>query len=473
VPIHILLVKFGFVNIFYPFFERKLFMDFKTFALVGHPVGHSMSPLLHSRLFALSGVKAHYVALDIAPQKLAGYIPHLRRFDGFNITIPHKQAIIPMLDSCSGKAAESGSVNTVKNSGGRLCGYTTDGMGFRLAIEAAGADLGGKTVILGAGGAARAIAFELAHAGACITVATRPHSANAAKGLCAGIRKSIPEANVSSCLIPELSGKWDLLVNATPAGMYPGTESCAAGEELVKNSGCVFDAVYNPGETVLLSLARKNGKKTVGGIGMLVGQAAASEEIWLGTHFSQKALAHICGEVSLEMKKKFGSVVLCGFMGSGKTTCGRLLAETAGRKFIDMDDYIEKKEHRPVAQIFKDDGEETFRRMERDAVEELSRTGGLVIASGGGTLLKKENADAFRANNIVVLLDASLSTVRERLKGDNSRPLLSGPDSDEKMKCLYAEREPSYHANSDFTINADGTPESTVDAILALLKPAM
>lgn len=447
-------------------------MNTCSFALIGHPVGHSMSPFLHSKLFALSGVNASYTLRDIPPEDLASSVPFLRTLDGFNITIPHKETIIRFLDALDPRAEEAGSVNTVKNMDGRLVGYTTDGEGFRRALEFAGVPLGGRVAILGAGGAARAIAFEAAHAGASITVAAREHSLPSAQRLCAELRAKIPGTTAESCLISDLSGTWDLLVNATPAGMIPHPETCAASEELVANSACVFDAVYNPDETKLLSIAKRLGKKAVGGVGMLVCQAAAAEEIWLGTHFSAKDLQALFAETSLQVRARFGNLTLCGFMGCGKTTCGRILAEKLNRRFVDLDEYIEQKEGMSVSEIFAKKGEPAFRQMEADAVEELSHTGGLVIAAGGGTLLKPENAAALRANGIVVLLDASLEAVRERLKDDTARPLLHQPNSADAIDFLYRERLAGYRAAADFIVPADGTPEETVESVIRLFSLA-
>jgi shikimate dehydrogenase len=444
----------------------------KNFALIGHPVGHTMSPFIHSRLFALSGAQAGYRVLDLPPERLAASVPELRRLDGFNITIPHKQAIIPLLDGCSRKASESGSVNTVKNEGGRLVGYTTDGEGFRRALQAAETGLGGKAAVLGAGGAARAVVFELAHAGAEVTVAAREHSAGAAEKLCRDVRAAVPGARVGRCLISELRGTRDLLVNATPAGMYPKAEGCAADEEAVAGSACVFDAVYNPNETKLLALAKKHGRKAVGGVGMLVFQAAASEEIWLGSRFSEDSLKRLCADTAFEMKKKFGSVVLCGFMGSGKTTAGRLLAEKTGCGFLDLDESIEREEGMSIPEIFAKKGEAAFREMERRAVRGLSRSGRLVVAAGGGTVLDPENAAAFRANGVVVLLDAPLETVRERLKGDRSRPLLRRDGGGDRLAELYLARSAAYRAAADLAVDAGRSPEETAAAVLEALRPA-
>lgn len=444
-------------------------MNHKNFGLIGHPVGHTMSPFIHSRLFALCGNRASYRAEDIPPEGLAAALPRLRLLDGFNLTIPHKQAIIPFLDGLDKKARRFGSVNTVKTEGGTMTGFTTDGEGFRRALEAAGAPLGGKVAVLGAGGAARAIVFEAALAGCEITVATREHSAPAAEKLCEDIRREIPDVRIGSCLISGLRGSRDLLVNATPLGMFPHPEGCAAGEDVARDSACVFDAVYNPAETALLRLAESLGKKAVGGMGMLIFQAAAAQEIWLGSHFADGDLLRLCADAELERKKKFGGAVLCGFMGSGKTTVGRLLAERTGRRFVDLDRWIEEKQGKPVSRIFDEKGEPFFRKLEKSAVRELSAQPDLVLAAGGGTLLDKENAAALRANGIVIFLDASLETVKRRLQGDTSRPLLHGGKGN-ALEALYAARRETYLAVSDLTVQADGAPLAVAQEAQDLLR---
>ena len=448
-------------------------MKEKSYAIVGHPIAHTMSPFIHSRLSALAGIPARYGALDLAPQALAEALPLLRGLDGCNITIPHKRSIIPLLDALDQKAALVGSVNTVKNEGGRLTGFTTDGDGFRMALSAAGVGLGGRTVVLGAGGAARAVAFECALAGGSVVVAAREHSLPAAAELCADLAKKVPGARAESRPISEVGGEMDLLVNATPAGMYPFPKSCAADEDLVRRARCVFDTVYNPGETALLRLARRNGVKTVGGMAMLVWQAAAARTIWTGARFQPEDVGRLCGQADFEMRKKFGNLVLCGFMGSGKTTVGRLLAEKKGRRFVDLDLWIEEREGMPIAAIFSKYGESRFRELERRAVDELSFETGLVIAPGGGALLDPENAAALKAGGVVVLLDAGLPSLRARLEGDETRPLLWGEDRDAAMEALYRARIPVYRAVADAAVPADGTPEQTANTVLRLLEPAV
>lgn len=445
-------------------------MEKYAYAVLGHPIAHTMSPFIHSRLFTFSGQKEAYGVLDVSAENLSSQRSVLRGMKGFNITIPHKQAIIPFLDGMDQKAETIGSVNTVKNGNGRLIGYTTDGEGFADTLRAAGEALCSRAVILGAGGAARAIAFEIASEGGEVTVAARPHGLAAAARLADELNGAFPGRRADACLLSEISGDIDLLVNATPCGMFPDLTGCPVSGETVGRARCVFDAVYNPGETELLRRARALGIKTVGGMGMLVRQAAAAQRIWLGSVFQENDLDQLCREASLEMRKRFGNIVLSGFMGSGKSTVGRVLAEKAGRSFVDLDRFIESKEGITVSEIFTRHGEPYFRELEAQAVKQLSLKSGLVLAAGGGTLLSGENARVCRTSGVIVFLDASLETIRRRLKNDISRPLLSQPDRDEAMERLYRERLEAYRTAADFTVKADGdasevTAQSILDAL--------
>lgn len=441
----------------------------KSFAVIGHPIAHTMSPFIHKRLFRLSGLDTDYGVLDIAPDDLPGKFAELKALDGFNITIPNKQAIIRYLDAVDGKAQFFNSVNTVKNENGRLTGYTTDGIGFCKALEAAGADLGGRTVILGAGGAARALAFEAVLNGGCVTVAARAHSLEAAQQLCNDLNRKIGFIRANFCLLDEISGPIDLLVNATPAGMYPNTDACPVSEQVIRQSACVFDAVYNPEETVLLRLTRKNGIKAIGGMGMLVWQAVAAHEIWYGAEFRTQDVEAICADAAKEMKKKFGNIILCGFMGSGKTSVGGKLAEIMGRVFVDMDRFIEQNEGATVSQIFAERGEADFRRLECEAVKTLSRKSGLIIAAGGGTLMNSDNTTALKETGTIIFLDAKLDTIRSRLEGDRSRPLLAGKNRDEVMEQLYNRRIGTYRDAADFAVLEDDEVGTIANRIIKLL----
>ena len=278
-------------------------MSTKHYAVIGHPIGHSMSPFIHKRLFDLAGVDAEYTKLDIAPEALAAeYERTLSKLDGFNVTIPHKQSVIPLLDSLDGKAEMYGSVNTVANKDGKHTGFTTDGDGFINAVEAAGIPLDGRIMILGCGGAARAIAFELALRGKPFEFAVRQESCGRAGLLCLDITRKIPEAEVSFGLINQIIGTVDVLINATPVGMYPNIDEQPIHNCAIGRCAAVFDAIYNPLETALVKRARANGAKAVGGMAMLVWQAVAAHKIWDGSTYDKNDIDRLCLDAAREMK---------------------------------------------------------------------------------------------------------------------------------------------------------------------------
>ncbi|MGN1466942.1 MAG: shikimate dehydrogenase family protein [Ruminococcus sp.] len=280
-------------------------MNIKKYAVIGHPIGHTMSPFIHKRLFALSGINAEYGVMDIAPENLkAEYESTLKQLDGFNITIPHKQNIIPLIDRIDKKAKMYGSVNTVSIKNGIAAGYTTDPDGFLKALEAAKITIGGRVVILGCGGVARTMAYEVVLKGVALTFAVRDEDVEIAKALCGEITNTVKGANVQYCLISQLEGDIDVLINATPLGMYPKTEIQPVSDKVIFRSKSVFDAVYNPLETVLIQKALSNGSRAVGGMAMLVWQAVVAHEKWDNNTYDVKDIEKICIDASKELENK-------------------------------------------------------------------------------------------------------------------------------------------------------------------------
>ena len=280
-------------------------MSIKKFAVIGHPIGHTMSPFIHKRLFELSGVEAEYTKLDIAPENLADeYKNVLSKLDGYNITIPHKQNIIPLIDEIDEKAKMYGSVNTVANINGVAKGYTTDPDGFLKALDAAGIVLDGRVVILGCGGVARTMAYEVVLKGLPLLFAVRKEDVEIAKSLCSEIENTVKGAKVSFCLIDELSGDIDVLVNATPLGMFPKIDVQPVSDSVINRCASVFDAVYNPLETVLIKKALANGAKAVGGMSMLVWQAVVAHEKWDGSVYDKDDIAKLCIDSAEELKNR-------------------------------------------------------------------------------------------------------------------------------------------------------------------------
>lgn len=259
----------------------------RKFCLTGHPLGHSLSPQIHTRLFELSGEKVEYTLEDIAPEELESKYGFLAEFDGFNITIPHKVGIIGYCDELSDGAKRYRSVNCVKN-GEKKVGYNTDCIGFTKSIELLGASLGSKVLLIGCGGVGRMMAIETALEGGELTIAALENDLPLAAKAIGEIQAMKPTAKVKAVKIPDdgLSNaalgneKFDLLVNACPVGMFPKTDRMPCLPEVLDNVKFVFDAIYNPKETLLAKTAREKGCKAMTGMAMLVLQAVAAHEIW-------------------------------------------------------------------------------------------------------------------------------------------------------------------------------------------------
>lgn len=272
-------------------------MNTKKFALIGHPLGHTMSPPIHKRLFELSGTSADYEAVDIAPERLAEKFDEILKYVGVNVTIPHKISVIPFLNSLDPGAARYGSVNVIDCKS--KTGYNTDVIGFTRAIAGLGSKLSGKTLLLGCGGAGRMMAIETAFCGGDLTIAVRESDLDAARALAGEIHdKTGRGANVAKISDIGGSDKFDLLLNATPVGMFPNVNACPVSEAVVKNAACVFDAVYNPRETMLVKCARDAGVPAGGGMAMLVFQAAAAHEIWENARYSDEDLKKLISDIS-------------------------------------------------------------------------------------------------------------------------------------------------------------------------------
>lgn len=287
-------------------------------AVIGHPIGHTMSPFIQKRLFSLSGMPMEYQVLDVPDLEAA--MPQLLSLDCFNITIPHKSAIFPYLAEVCEQARLCGSVNTVTVKDGKLYGATSDGAGALLALSVHGETVANREILLlGNGGAAKALAFAVAQfPNFHLTIAHRPESAMKAEQLTQMLlayaaQRGDTDSTVSLLTYDDLEGlakigkvRFDLLMNATSVGMYPNTGKSPVSAAVLSCCGTVFDAVYNPKETELLKLARLAGVKTIGGMGMLVCQAAYSHKVWYGTEFQRDDLLTLIDDANEEMQRVFG-----------------------------------------------------------------------------------------------------------------------------------------------------------------------
>ncbi|WP_456419122.1 shikimate dehydrogenase [Methanocaldococcus infernus] len=259
-------------------------MDAKTklVGLIGHPVEHSLSPVMHNAAFKDKNLNYVYLAFDVKPEKLKFVVDGAKALGmvGFNVTIPHKVEIIKYLDQLSEEAKLIGAVNTVKIEDDIAIGYNTDGIGARRALEEEiGKVKDKKIVIFGAGGAARAVAFELAKDNF-VVIANR--TLEKAKKLAKEIEEKLNREVGYSDLNVDLENV-DIVINATPVGMYPNVnEKPIVSKERLRKDMIVMDLVYNPLETTLLKEAKKVGAKTIDGLGMLIYQGAEAFKIWTG-----------------------------------------------------------------------------------------------------------------------------------------------------------------------------------------------
>ncbi len=279
-------------------------MEKGQYALIGHPILHSISPFIHKRLFDLSKINAEYKLLDIAPENLECSMRILNNFSGYNVTLPHKFNIIKFLKDISNKSRIYESVNTVKNSEAAV-GYTTDADGFIQALEYEGIEPRGRAVIMGAGGAASVIANELAIKGCKIVIAARKLGIKRAMDLAEAVNRNVNNSNTSFCKIEEISGSIDLLINATPVGMYPKKDDSLVSSKVLELCSQVYDIVYNPRETRLVKEAKSLGIKAAGGLSMLVFQAALAHKIWNDSEYSEGDIRQLMLDCISEIDRGF------------------------------------------------------------------------------------------------------------------------------------------------------------------------
>ena len=404
------------------------------YGLIGKTLVHSYSKEIHEALG-----KYRYELFSLSPEDLPGFVG-ARDFGGLNVTIPYKQAVMPLCDEISELASSIGAVNTLYmqkagSPSGRniLMGHNTDYEGFLYTAGRSGIDFKDRNVlILGTGGTSLTAQKAISDRGAArIYVASRSVSATKAGSI--ATRVSYEE-------LPSVARTVDIIVNTTPVGTFPGNLQSII--RLSDFPGCeaVIDVIYNPFKTLLLLEAEKAGLKTANGLPMLVAQATAAAGYFLGT---PGAFENENERIIEKMTREMQNIVLIGMPGCGKSTIGKIAAEKTGKKFADMDDEIIKKAGKPISQIFDEIGESGFRDMESEIASELGKQRGLVIATGGGTVLRAENVNALRQNGLVVHIRRPV----EQLSMDG-RPLSRDLDT---LREMEKARLPLYEAAADIT----------------------
>ncbi|MBR7085703.1 MAG: shikimate dehydrogenase [Oscillospiraceae bacterium] len=271
----------------------------ENYTLIGYPLGHSMSPWIHERLFRLSGKEADYTLTEIPPETLEQHMTELKNLKGFNITIPYKTKIIPFLDKLDKSAELYHSVNCVANGTAWSIGYNTDCEGFTRSVPS----LNGKILLIGCGGVGRMMAIEAVIRGAELTI-SEPNQEKAT-ALSEEIHALKPSAKIRLADASQLEEAFDLIMNASPVGMFPNIQNCPVKDSLIQKCSPVFDVIYNPTETLLMKKARSFGKTAVGGSAMLVWQAVRAHEIWYNSRFQREDIENLISEMNQEINRLF------------------------------------------------------------------------------------------------------------------------------------------------------------------------
>jgi len=385
------------------------------FGLIGEHLEHSYSPEIHRRLRGYA-----YQLCPMDPSELPAFFAR-RDFRGINVTIPYKQAVISWCDTLSDTARRVGAVNTVvRRADGTLYGDNTDPAGFAFMLREAGITLSGKHVlILGNGGASLTVQLVAADLGAASVTATDF------------------DLDVNYCNLYARCPGTQVLVNATPVGMFPRADACPAEPERFPVLQAAADLIYNPLRTRFLQKARKIGLQTANGLSMLVAQAAASAALFTGEDCGAQDVTRILAGLRRDLE----NWVLIGMPGCGKTTVGQFLARESSRPFVDLDLEIEKRAGQPGREILLRQGEAAFRELEAQLAAEFGAKTGQVIATGGGTPLRPENVEALRSNGRLLWIRRDT-----RYLATAGRPLSVDLEHLERV------RQPFYKAAADMQI---------------------
>ena len=394
----------------------------KHFGLIGEKLGHSHSKTLHGLLADYS-----YELWPTAKEDLDALM-RSGSFDGMNVTIPYKKAVIPYLSGMGETAKRIGCVNTiVRREDGSLFGDNTDAYGMMVDFS------GKKTLVLGSGGTSMT---------ACDVV--REHGGEAV------VISRSGENNYDNL---HLHADADYLINTTPVGMYPNTDAQPVDLTRFPKLQGVLDVVYNPLRTRLLMQAEKLGIPCEGGLSMLTHQAVRACELFTGEKLDEKRVQ--AAETAL--RKSVTNLVLIGMPGSGKSTIGAMLAKKLDMPLVDLDEEIEKTAGMSIPDLFAQEGEEGFRNRESEEVLRFGSTGGRVLVTGGGAIKREENRLWLKMNGFVVHITRDLD-----LLPMNGRPL---SQSRERLKAMWEERKALYEECADFGIANDAEVETCAKRI--------
>ena len=411
------------------------------YGLIGEKLGHSFSKEIHAKIGDYP-----YELLELPREKLAAFLSD-KQFKAINVTIPYKEAALPYLQAISPEAEKIGAVNLIVNRGGALYGYNTDYYGAKRLLERANVQVKGKkALILGSGGTRRTLYAVLSDLGA-REILTVSRSAATQRG-----------ANPAVVTYEEAKQKHadaEIIVNATPVGMFPAIDETPLDPDDFPRLCGVADVIYNPLRTRLIEKARARNIPCANGLFMLAAQAVQASAIMRGVPLDETLCETIYNEVLAQKQ----NVVLVGMPTSGKSTVGAILSKLTGKPLFDTDALTEKRLNKSIPEIFAESGEAAFRREESLTVKDVAAKTGCIIATGGGVVLSPENIRLLKKNGKVFFLDRP----KELLTAGGGRPLSASAGALEQM---YAKRLPLYLAAADCRIVNDSSPESAARKIL-------
>lgn len=402
------------------------------FGLLGEKLSHSFSPQIHAQLGNYD-----YDLFEMTPDDVGRFL-HNGTFDGLNVTIPYKKTVIPFCAGLSESARKIGSVNTlIRQADGALFGDNTDTDGFLYLIRSLAVDVSGKKVlILGSGGSSVTIRAVL-------------------EGLSAGEIVTISRSGADNYDNLDRHHDAHLIVNATPVGMYPNNGTAAVNLSGFKQCAAVIDIIYNPAKTALVLNAEALGLPFINGLPMLVAQAKRAAEIFTGNAIDDGVVTTITENIARDT----ANIVLIGMPGSGKSTTGAALAKQTRRPFFDTDILVIEAAGKSIPKIFSEDGEDVFRLLETEALRNVSKNSGCVIATGGGIVKRPENRQLIRQNSTAVFLDREIDALPK-----DDRPLSQSSG----VQALVNERLPLYNVWCDYKVTVCGV-DKTVKTIKELL----
>ncbi|MGN0151313.1 MAG: shikimate dehydrogenase [Wujia sp.] len=431
----------------------------KKIGIFGNPIRHTLSPVIHDTLSDALGIDERYLVFQVE-NDLGAHVKSAFEHGilGLNITVPYKQEVMEYLDGIDEAAHEIGAVNTLVRTERGYRGYNTDMPGLARALESEDIMLQGKKVImLGAGGAARAVAYMCMKYGAELTYIVNRTYDNAEK-----IAEDMNKAFGCNGMIPVAASEYNtipkgqyLFIQCSSVGLHEGDGLPVVDDEtFYEMAECGVDLIYNPSETPFLKLLKKKGVKAVNGLKMLLYQGVMAYELWNHVTIPEE----LCGKVYRNLCDAiYGrKIVLIGYMGAGKTTLGRYIAEQFAYDFLDTDEYISSQAGMSINEIFRVHGEDYFRSLETRVLSELmNKNGNIVISTGGGLPLRAENRKLLREMGSVYYLRACADTIYDRVKDCTDRPLLKCDDPYGRICEMLRERTPLYEAAADVCIDTD------------------